>query len=178
MECFWKSVRTFTYAPFISFYTFCLASVPSTLEISQFEAGSGHCWKPLMSGSGSVYKLGLRLQFLTSFVAIGYVVWGWFEFLGKAPPVSRHLTKNDVMWVLFPGWSRKAWMTCWPLWKAKGPLWARPFMGLSMIIYDPFMIYSVCVWPYPGLSRWIVVASGGFPRERCIYILYNIYKYK
>ena len=31
-------------------------------------------------GSGSVYKLGLRLQFLTSFVAIGYVVWGWFEY--------------------------------------------------------------------------------------------------
>lgn len=84
-----------------------------------------------------------------------------------------HLTKNDVMWVLFPGWSRKAWMTCWPLWKAKGLSWARPFTGLSMmIVYDPFMIYSVCVWPYPGLSRWIVVASGGFPRDRCIYIYY------
>ena len=130
-------------------------------------------WKPLMPGSGSVYKLGLRLQFFTSFVAIGYVVWGWFEFLGEKGTgitVSRHLTKNDVMWMLFPGWSRKAWMTCWPLWKAKGPSWARPFTGLSMmIVYDPFMIYSVCVWPYPGLSRWIVVGSGGFPRERCIY---------
>ena len=33
-------------------------------------------------GSSSVFKLGLRLQFMTSFVTIGLVIWGWIEFLG------------------------------------------------------------------------------------------------
>lgn len=134
MECFWKSVRTFTYAPFISFYTFCLASVPSTLEISQFEAGSGHCWKPLMSGSGSVYKLGLRLQFLTSFVAIGYVVWGWFEFLGEKGTTgitSSHQERCDVSVV--SGMEPKSMDDMLTPLESKGPVMGPSIHG---IIYD------------------------------------------
>eukprot|EP00435_Cladocopium_sp_Y103_P004785 s3105_g1.t1 len=30
--------------------------------------------------SSKVFKLGLRLQFLTSFVTIGLVIWGWIEY--------------------------------------------------------------------------------------------------
>lgn len=32
------------------------------------------------SGSSSVFKLGLRLQFMTSFITIGLVIWGWIEY--------------------------------------------------------------------------------------------------
>ena len=49
-----------------------------------------------MPGSGSVYKLGLRLQFFTSFVAIGFVVWGWFEFLGEKGITSSQQEGCDV----------------------------------------------------------------------------------
>lgn len=46
---------------------------------------SESCLRKPLSGSGSVFKLGLRIQFLTSFMIIGFVIWGWIECLMRVP---------------------------------------------------------------------------------------------
>lgn len=63
------------------------------------------CTQP---GSSSVFKLGLRLQFMTSFITIGLVIWGWIEFLGsfevghgEAGAETHSVLVNLGIWVIY-----------------------------------------------------------------------------
>lgn len=124
MECFWKSVRTFTQTPFIPF---ALQAFPAPWRFHSLKLEIRHMLET-MPGSGSVYKLGLRLQFLTSFVAIGYVVWGWFEFLGIT---SSHQERCDVSVV--SGMEPKSMDDMLTPLESKGPVMGPSIHG---IIYD------------------------------------------